>query len=198
MSRAWFFALAASIGLNAGLLWVHFTGGPLRPPPGPPFGGRPGGPPAGAPLLAPERLAERHVARLAAELDLTDEQRAALTDLMRERVPRLVEFRERILEARGDVADAYRSRQLDGHRFRAFVATLRGVQAGLDSLTTEIMLKEAEVLTPEQRERYLEVMPWSLDGPGGPGVRGGPPGGPPGAGPPGGGPPPRRRPRGGI
>jgi Spy/CpxP family protein refolding chaperone len=144
-------------------------------------------------MLAPERLAERHVARLAAELDLTDEQRETLETLMRERVPRLVEFRERMLEARANVAEAYRGRRLDGHRFREMVAALRGVQAGLDSLTTEIMLKEAEVLTPEQRDRYLDVMPWSLDGPGRAGGRGGPPGGSPGAGP-----PPHRRPRGGI
>lgn len=182
MSRGWFLALALSVGLNAGLLWVQLTGRGLPAGvPGPPFVGRRGPPPALV-MHDPERLVAFHLERMSAQLDLSQEQRTAIGDVLRERVPRLVELRERLVDVRRSVAEEYRSRPLDGSRFRAVVRTLRGTQADLDSLTAEVMLKEAELLTPEQREQYADVMPWGLDrpGPGGRPGDAGPPGGPPG------------------
>jgi Spy/CpxP family protein refolding chaperone len=194
MSRGWFLALALSIGLNAGLLWVHFAGGPPGFPPPLLRGGRPGpSEPMGA--RDPDHLVRMHLERMSAQLDLSDEQRRAVEATLRERVPRLLELRERVLESRRSVADAYRGRPLDGSRFRELVQNLRGAQAELDSITAELMLKEAEILTPEQRERYAEVMPWGLDRRG----LGGPPGGrPPEGGPPGARSPGRPGRRGGI
>jgi Spy/CpxP family protein refolding chaperone len=171
MRRGWFLALALSLGLNAGLLWVHFTGRGLPAAiPGPPFLEHRAERGPERPPRDPERLVEMHLRRMGGQLDLTAEQRTAIGNVLRERLPRLVELRERLMEARRDAAQAYRARPLDGPRFRERVQVLRGLQADLDSVTAEVMLKEAELLTPAQRERYAEVMPWGFDrgGPGGP------------------------------
>jgi len=76
------------------------------------------------------------------------------------------------MDARREAAQAYRARPLDGPRFRERVQALRGLQADLDSVTAEVMLKEAELLTPAQRERYAEGMPWGFDRGGGEGPPG--------------------------
>ncbi len=51
---------------------------------------------------------------------------------------------------------------------------LSALQAGLDSVVVETMMREVQVLTPEQRERYQRLMPWGVPG----GGEGGPPGHP--------------------
>lgn len=183
MSRGWFLALAVSLGLNAGLLWMHFSDG------APPWRDRPG-PSAMRPPGArfPERLAEFHLERMTRELDLTDEQQGALRALLSESTPRLTAIRARMVSARDALADAYRGSTLDESAIRTIVSGLNRTKVELDSLTAELLLQEAALLTPEQRERYADVMPFGPDrgGPPGPGFGrdGGPPHGRGGPAPP--------------
>jgi hypothetical protein len=55
---------------------------------------------------------------------------------------------------------------------RSAVRELTGRKAVLDSLVTETMLQELDSLNPQQRERYLRILPWSRAGAGGRGPRG--------------------------
>jgi hypothetical protein len=161
MSRKWFLALALSLGLNGGMFWVQLSsrGGPLPRPPWAEsrrFRGerRPPRPPD------PARLVTLHLKRMDERLELAAGKRAEIETLLREALPRVVEGHERVREAREAITDAYRSDSLDDARFRDLVRALNGRQTTLDSATAELMLAEARLLTPEQRERYAGFLPW--------------------------------------
>jgi Spy/CpxP family protein refolding chaperone len=148
-------------------------------PPGPPFGEpgfeRPGR--AGRESPDPERLAARRLEHLKATLDLDESQQAALTAAIAETLPRLLEELAALREARHGVRELYGRTDVEPGRIREAVGELARVQTRLDSLVAESMLRETEILTPEQRARYVESLPWGLGrgGLGGGGRHGGPP-----------------------
>jgi Spy/CpxP family protein refolding chaperone len=186
VSRRWVLVLALSIGLNLGLLWDEwedrreiavpaFPGGP-GPAERPPHAGPGEGPgfrgPGGAP--GPE-LVEWRLRRLSERLDLGEEQRERLRTASREVLDRLVERRDEARIQRAAIRALLTAAEIDTAAVRRAVRDLRRQEAVHDSLIAEIMIREAEVLTPEQREIYFDHLPWSDGGGrrhGGPGHRG--------------------------
>lgn len=186
MKRVWLpILLALSIGLNVGLLVddlaERWRGGGCR---GPRFGDpgferplRPGHERPGQGLPDPARLVEQRIEHLQATLDLDESQKTALAEAAAATMPRLVTEFAALREARHAVRTLYRQPDVEPARIREAVGELARAQTRLDSLVAESMLREAEILTPEQRARYVESLPWGL-GRGGLGV-GGRHGGPP-------------------
>ncbi|MFH1680142.1 MAG: periplasmic heavy metal sensor [Candidatus Eisenbacteria bacterium] len=162
MKRGWFLVLAVSIGLNAGLLYNTFHAerwgaGPSRPPfllpPGPPGEGRPYGSEA-------RDFAGHRLRRLADRLRLDADQRSRMSRIIEENMPVIMEKRDRVQKARHALREEYLKPEPDGARVRSLVRELNESQACLDSLVAETMLREADLLTPDQRARYLDAIPW--------------------------------------
>jgi Spy/CpxP family protein refolding chaperone len=78
--------------------------------------------------------------------------------------------REIIAEKRMLLRDLVGSPEIDREGVRAAITELGQQQAVLDSLVAETVLQELEVLSPDQRERYLEML--ALEGSGRGGLRG--------------------------
>jgi Spy/CpxP family protein refolding chaperone len=173
MKRGWFLLLAVSIGLNAGLLYMTFAarrsgadawdlgrtaaGDSLRAPE---MHGRlqgRGGPAA----LDPRAMAEHRLSRLESRLNLVPEQSARVRTLLEEKMPRILELRERAAEARRAVQQEYLTPSPDPARLRLLVEQANRAQAVLDSLVAETILAETATLTPQQRQCYMQAMPWS-------------------------------------
>ncbi|MBD3335844.1 MAG: periplasmic heavy metal sensor [Candidatus Eisenbacteria bacterium] len=163
MKRGWFFVLAFSLGLNAGLLYVTLAQrgserdvAPAREARGP-LGERDdrAPPPEG---LA--RVIRDHLRRMTRDLDLDPQQRSAIAAIHEELLPRIAGQRREMRRLRGEVASLYAREEVTPAEFRAKVRQLSNAQARLDSLVTEAMLAEAALLTPEQRRRYVRHMPW--------------------------------------
>lgn len=165
MKRPLLFLLLASLGLNVGLgIRALRDDAPVpearglregRRHPGPEHGGpgRPGRRFPGAERFQGLELSADQEARLQA---LRDDHFA----VMRRHRTDLDAFRDEMRALFGaDVVDRARVAEVRRRHGR--------LQAELDSLVTEQLLRELEVLTPGQRRLYLERMPWRGFGPGG-------------------------------
>jgi Spy/CpxP family protein refolding chaperone len=166
MKRLWYLVLALSLGLNAGLLWVHFhhrseheRRGSRRGPAGE------RGPRSDS--RAPEvgkAMVERHLARLEKELDLTPEQRTSIAAIWEQNMPAIRATRERLRGLRSEMRDGLAAAEIDSTALRVLARQAAAAQVELDSLTAGTMLAEAHHLQPEQRRRYAEIMPWVSPG----------------------------------
>lgn len=177
MRRGWFILLALSLGLNAGLLYAVlaergraneappagfpmdplFRGEALPPDDAAPPDAPP--PPGGAPRIC-QAMLERRLQGLARRVDLDQRQRELLASIYRESLPPILESRDAIAVARRTLHLAYRRPAVDAPAIRRLVRDLTASQTRLDSLVVETMLREASVLSPEQRDRYFPTMPW--------------------------------------
>jgi Spy/CpxP family protein refolding chaperone len=168
MKRAWFILLALSLGLNAGLLYVVIAARARQAALLTEFGNRQGrggprweeGRHPGGRELDPEGLTRRHLRRMSKRLDLDEQQRQAIAEVMHDYLPRIVEQRRKLHEIRQKIGLQFAVPALDPMGFRTAVERLNQEQARLDSLVMESMLAEAALLTPEQRSRYAETLPW--------------------------------------
>lgn len=195
MSRGWFILLAVMIGLNAALLYDKFA---RTPAPGPEHGGRP--PHAerrwanGDPEQRRERMLERHLNQMTEDLGLDDAQREQVRAIRASTFDQLSSLRESTRETRHEIRQLLQAADLDSTRIRELSASLRDDMVRLETLATDNFIREAAVLTPDQRQKHLR---WRSFGPRGRGtVRGdrrrgprgggsdGPPGGSPHGGPP--------------
>jgi len=163
MKRLWYLVLALSLGLNAGLLWMHFhhraeheRRGPWRR-----TGER--GPRPDAPEVG-KAMVERHLARLEHELDLTPEQRSAIGAIWEQNLPAIRTTRDRLRSLRAEMRDGIAAAEIDSTALRVLARQAAAAQVELDSLTAGTMLAEAHHLQPEQRRRYAEIMPWVSPG----------------------------------
>lgn len=201
MKRFLWLILLLSLGLNLGLGWRLLsqsdrTGFPERPhfdPDGPHRDrdpdGRPDAPrfrdgtrPAPGDTTAWRRIMEERLARLAERLELDDEQYAAFRTAQEAGFRDFEKLRQRVQDAQRRLFTLAAAEDLDPQAIRDAVAQVRLFRTSLDSLVTETMLKEMGALDPEQRRRYMDIIPWvkltgGPDGPGGRGGRNGP-GGP--------------------
>jgi Spy/CpxP family protein refolding chaperone len=168
MKRLWFIILALSLGLNAGLLFVAFSGrgqergffagrnqerehaGPRRPE-----GGRRGGR-----HVDPDQLSHRHVARMTRHLGLDKNQREAMAEILGSYMPRILAQQQRLNGIRMRIGTHYSATEMNPAEFRNLVQELNEEQTRLDSLVMESMLAEAAFLTPEQRGKYARTLPW--------------------------------------
>ncbi|RPJ42747.1 MAG: periplasmic heavy metal sensor [Candidatus Latescibacterota bacterium] len=173
MKRGWFLVLAISIGLNAGLLAMTIAGArreatflprPFVSPRGP------GGGPEAPLRVEPKAFAMHRLRRLAKTLDLTEDQRTRLAGIVTENMSRIGEEGERVQQARLALREECRKPTPDAAAVRQLVRRINDTQAKLDSLVAETMLREADVLTPDQRVRYFEAVPWEHGGPPGRGL----------------------------
>jgi Spy/CpxP family protein refolding chaperone len=155
MRRLPYLVLALSLGLNAGLIYVTLNGGDTRTPP---MHGA--GRPRHEPARDPELLVAQHVERMSEDLSLSSEQQETIRTTLLRWMPEILAQQRRIGDLRRSIVDLYVESELDSGRFQAVVARLSEAQARLDSLATAAMLGEAEILTREQRTRYVHHMPW--------------------------------------
>jgi len=176
MKRGWFLVLAVSIGLNAGLLASAFVAERWRADPIPrPFLCPPGDHGPGRPCEIERGDFARHrLRRLADRLRLDAAQRSRMSAVIEEIMPLVIEERERVQETRLALREEYAKPEPDRPRVRSIVRELNGRQARLDSLVAESMLREADLLTPEQRARYFDAIPWEREIRRAPGSRRGP------------------------
>lgn len=164
--------LLVSVGLNAGLA---LRLGQAGPPPG----WSPPGPPGDGPDAPPDpadprtrRLMRERLERLSAALDLTPQQLEAFVAVHEASGPRFFANRSAVSKLRRELRDLALAPDLDRAAVLARQQQLSALQAQLDSVVVETMLAEVRLLTPEQRERYRNVMPWGEPGQRGKGHRG--------------------------
>jgi Spy/CpxP family protein refolding chaperone len=167
MKRGWFVVLALSLGLNAGLLFVHFSrlaDNQVAPPPEP-AGEEMGGPPG--PMSHPgnaENFIRDRVARAGKRLNLSDEQIKSMSEILDGVTPEMMERRQHIWDLRLQMRDEYLRPDVDADRIQELREEASLAQSQLDSIMVETMMKEARILTPEQREAYFQLMPFGEQG----------------------------------
>ncbi len=146
MKRVWVLVLALSLGLNAGLLFMQISERGRKPR----HDGR---------SPDPERLVERRLHQLNKHVGLNEEQQKVMEEILREIIPHVVAERSKTLELRNSLVLEYASAEMDPNRIRELARKLSTMQVSIDSLATEGLLREAAILTPDQRRRYAEIMP---------------------------------------
>lgn len=166
MKRGWIVLLALSLGLNAGLAYVQLSSraddgsGRYR------RSDRPGGREVQGPMShpgGPPGFIHERVRRAGDRLNLSEEQIQDMSDILEEVMPELVQRREYIRDLRTQMRDEYLRPEVDEARIHELRRQTETAQSELDSIMVETMLREAKILTPEQREAYFELMPFGGD-----------------------------------
>jgi Spy/CpxP family protein refolding chaperone len=163
MKRGWFIILALSIGLNAGLLFVQLSKSAddrNHALPGERAGRRmesmgPIGHPDGPPGFMRDRLE-----RVGDRLNLSEEQVESMSAILKDVMPEMLEGREAIRGLRLQMREEYLRPDVNENRIQELRRETATAQSRLDSIMVDTMLKEAKLLTPEQREAYFELMPF--------------------------------------
>ncbi len=180
MKRIWMLLLLLSLGLNIGLGYKVLTrhadpgefmrGGSGR------FGERGHGrrQHTARDSTAWQQMSRQRLARLTVKLELTPEQVEAFTRIQQQTIPQLRQRRMTVGQIRGRLYAACMRNEAGPDSVRQVVTQLNEAHGRLDSLITETLLAELDLLTPHQREQYLNSMPWEI----GPGRRGKPGGSP--------------------
>ena len=181
MKKSWLLVLLISVGLNLGL-GIRLLGDR----------GGPGGRAefrqnrefrgererwAAHDSVARKKMFTRRLDHMADGLDLSPEQREAFGKVHLDTGRLLMRKRVLIGEKRDLLHSLVTDEQIDRESIHAAIADLGQEQAVLDSLVAETMLQEMEVLEPDQRARYLELLSFRRGGAGhrrGPGGRGAP------------------------
>ncbi len=150
MNRKWMFVLALSVGLNAGLIYREVSESRRRPPE--------------REKPTADRIIERRLAQLTGRLTLDLDQQARVRAVLEEYVPQVMAHGDSVEQVRSRLAAAYGDSVVDAGRVRALRARMNRVQAEADSLMSESLLREAELLTPAQRVDYAKILPWRRHG----------------------------------
>lgn len=163
MKKAWLLVLLVSVGLNLGL-GVRLMQVPTEQARNPdqnrsqrhaPRWERP----APGDTTAWHRFMGRRLSHLAERLNLRPDQVEHFQQAEQARYSQLGEFRRRLLVARTQLRDLLAAPEIDRAAVRVAIAELGRAQAAMDSLATETVLGELEVLDPEQRVLYLDFLP---------------------------------------
>ncbi len=167
MKQVWYLALAVSIGLNLGLIYMTLSdrtegqGEEDRRERTVSIDSETGRPkPLGESPVDREAVIRSHLDRLVQDLQLTKKQRTSINAIHEHLLPRILKQRKEMDLLREAVASLYAQSTIAGSEFRDVVRKISTAQAELDSLVTEAILGEAFILTFEQRQRYLHEMPW--------------------------------------
>ncbi len=163
MRRLWFILLALSIGLNVGLIAVQLSGGAddVRPriADRSSYKDRDWSGPRAHPE-GPRGFIRERLDKVGDRLDLSDEQIDAMAEILELVMPELVERREAIRDIRLRMREEYLRPQVAAAKIHELRRQTLAMQSELDSIMVETMIKEADILTPEQRESYFELMPF--------------------------------------
>lgn len=108
----------------------------------------------------PERRAER----LAEHLDLSPEQRERLRRDLAPLRDELAELMKQLAEVRFKTAEVLAGETVDSTRAAEGARRAADLQGRIDRLVADAMVREARVLTPEQRRRLLDLE-WRRGGP---------------------------------
>jgi len=171
MKRGWLLLLLLSMGLNAGLGYAVLSrkgsdSVKTIPAMSEDEYASPNGRPDGVPgEMDPAAYMEKRFQRMAKRLELTPEQMAELRPLRLGMFTQIQERRREIRWTRRSLHAACLDSAVEADSVRYYVKRLAAMQGHLDSLITETLLRELGVLTPAQRVRYLETMPWDHSGP---------------------------------
>lgn len=170
MKRMWFLLLFLSLGLNAGLLHVVLSrpdtpASTVRERPRVPRGG-PAGPEENEgriPRPDPERLERilsKRLDHMSRNLELDPGQHAKVEAILRETLPLILAEQRQVWDVRRAMRRSYQEGEFDPAGIRLELRRMHAAQERLDSLVILSMTREASLLTPEQRRRYLDAMPW--------------------------------------
>lgn len=170
MKRGWFIVLALSLGLNAGLTYVHLSQRAVEPKVMSPVGDLPAPMKGVGPMDHPDGprgFMRDRLDRAGDRLNLTEEQKESMSAILSDVMPELVNGREEIRGLRMKMRDEYLRPSVDADKIQELRRETAAMQSKLDSIMVETMLREAEILTPEQREGYFHLMPFGDKGPSG-------------------------------
>lgn len=104
-------------------------------------------------------FAKQRLQRMAERLDLSPDQITLLSRAQETRGPLLHRNRLQVERIRLSLHEMMQADPVDEARVRAAIADLSRRQTALDSLATEALLQEIQILEPNQRERYLRMLP---------------------------------------
>ena len=105
------------------------------------------------------KVGDRRLERLVRHLDLSPEQQEIFMAGHRHQGPVLLGQRQKVMKARFQLQEIIAAGKANTHEVRQAINNLGRQEAQLDSLITELILEEMEILEPEQRARYLEILP---------------------------------------
>ena len=101
--------------------------------------------------------------RISRRLDLTADQRLAFESIQMEAAGRVGPQLQLVRGARRDLRRLTLAAAAPDDSLRRAIRLVGQSQAAMDSLVTETLLAELQVLDPEQRRIYLELMPLGGD-----------------------------------
>lgn len=176
MKMRWALVLLISVGLNLGLGFRLLVGEsdrqderrrpaagqPLRPP----QEDRPG---RGALRFGPENMdrweswVQLRLDRISQRLGLTEDQRRAFEGIQMEAGRRVGPQLQLVRKARRDLRRLTLAAAAPQDSLRLAIRLVGQRQAAMDSLVTETLLAELQILDPQQRRIYLELMPLGGD-----------------------------------
>jgi len=172
MKKILVLVLLISLGVNIGLgvrFWkrtcgVDHAGQELRHSHGTGFPGRsgPGGrgtPRGGHDDAFWQEVMERRLAHVTERLGLDNEQSEAFKKTHREASAGFLAQRVKVQAARHRLMDAASAADFGVDTLRHLIADVGRQQAKLDSMVTETMLQEMEILNGEQRRQYMRILP---------------------------------------
>lgn len=173
--------LALSLGLNAGVIATTLVHRVTAPSPGHPPGGGGVGDRPPAQSADPARMVDSHLRGMTRHLGLDEEQQRAVREVLERYVPELIELQTGAADAGEALASAFGAPEFDRETFLRLTAETSAARSRLDSLSAVLLMAEAELLTPEQRQLFSTVAPMVHSQPQQPAGRRGPPpdGGPP-------------------
>ena len=119
----------------------------------------------------PRGFISERIRRVGDRLDLSEEQIEVMSEILQAVMPELIEKGEVIRDLRLRMRDEYLKPDVNAAMLHELRSRATAVQSELDSIMVETMIKEAEILTPDQREAYFELMPFGGRGGYGRGMR---------------------------
>ena len=169
MKKIMVLALLLSVGLNIGfgLRLLQDDEGKTRGKPG--WGargefdsGRHGGPGrhgSGRDGTFWRGVLDRRLDQVADQLDLDEEQAESFKLAHKAAAEKFLAQRILVREARGRLMAAVLEKDFETTALRPLIAEVGRQQAKLDSMVTETMLQEMEILNEDQRSLYLSILP---------------------------------------
>jgi hypothetical protein len=107
------------------------------------------------------------LAWMKAQLELSADQFTRIQEVHRQSSPRLVELARQVATMDEEFAAFERGRETSGEvdflEFARFVQQRRAVEQACDDSARHLIAQSAEIMTPEQRHRYLALVSPALD-----------------------------------
>jgi hypothetical protein len=168
VKKIWVLILLISLGLNLGLgmRLIRIQGQVPCGPDSIALGEVPGpdGVPAKNDTISWRKLAGKRLDRLAAHLNLTPQQKEIFAQTRAEVGSRMMVRRSEMQEARNELLELVILESTPPETLRRSFLDLAARQAEIDSVISEVLLQELEILDPDQRVQYLKMLPMNQRG----------------------------------